>query len=186
MFILQHLFWWVAGFVGLGVAIPGIPFLRKLTEGVAYSLSYSAVWGDSALTALVAVATTKAQEMHSGILIYDLWFNVLLVAGFVAAGIYLFFQKDGHSTFVDGMHNIFIIPFVGYLVVISELVLFQSGDVLTYLIGIVAPAVWLSSYYVDVKEKRLNQKAYRQEHGVDAIPGLGWMIDKINALPLPA
>lgn len=121
-------------------------------------------------------------QQVSGAFIYDPVFNGILIVGLIAGGLYLFFREGGHGTPVDGLHNGFIAPLLVYLVVISSLVIFQSGfeHWLWWAIAAAALAIWVWSFKKDVGEERLDQRVYRAKHGVSAIPGLEWLIDAIN------
>jgi hypothetical protein len=177
---LLQIEWWVFILIGWSLAFFVLPFVRKLREGLAYSLSYSAVWGDVAFAFLVAEAAVASERQTSGVLIFDIWFNVLLIVGCVALGLFLFFGTDGHQTFVDGLHNFFMVPLYGYLVVISFLVLVQSGEKVNYFAAIAAPTFWGMLVLLDFEEDNMNQKAKVKREGVTGIRGLQWLMDAMN------
>lgn len=183
MAILVIIPWTVFYILGCIVTVPGIPWLRLKTEGKAFSVSYSAAYGDLALTCVIAVGAGIATRITNAVLIWDTWFNILLALVLIAAGVIMQRLPNASQRPVDVAHSLIAIPVYGYLVVISELVLFQSGHELAYLVGLAGPSIWLYLVIKDTRENRLDQHGYMARTGETAIPGLRCIVNFMNGIP---
>lgn len=182
MAVLQNVPALVILFVGVAMALLALPYLRKLTEKakVAYLLSFSASYGDVALTVVVALGAVLAPRFTTGVFIFDPWFNVILIGGLFIVGVMFQRKPDASQEVTDKGHSYLVIPLVGYFVVIAELVIIQSGYLFTYFIGAACPVLWYLFVRRDETEERLQQWKYFLRTGETAVPGLGWLIDWMN------
>jgi hypothetical protein len=186
IWVLEHAprpSYFLVGFFFVFVVLPSI---RRIDEGVAYSVAWSGTWGETPLFLIWTLGSFVVENVTVPSVLLSLWANVAIVAIFFVIGLFLWLQPDGHKNFTDGFHNIFVVPAFGYATAICMFLFLLTNYFLFLTIGILAIGVW--GYFVrkDEIEGSMQQAAHVRNTGVRWIFGTKWVVKILDAIFLAA
>lgn len=159
----------VLAFLSVGVLYIG----RKRFEGMPYNVALSSEIGDIALVcAILAAATAHKGRVGSTVYAFDHYsFHLMALAIAVFFGpvvqVALLAYSRKLETLMDVYHNVFVVPLLIYLIMVTLPLVLYIGTQLDIAFYVSMCMLWLALLLLDARAGRLDQRAYLKNIGVN-------------------